>query len=274
MTVTKGFGRFERKDDILGFIMSKFKVFLARFLANLLILGGFAVLGYTYIPILVGEVWYQLKVFKKQEYSLGASTGSGQASVFARYLSSKPIKIVPVNREFSIVIEKIDVNAPIVPNVSVIDEKAYKESLKSGVAHAAGTAFPGEKGNVYLFAHSSLNFFELGKYATTFNLLRKLEKGDKVHIFYQNKDYIYEVIGKEVVKGFDTKPLTRKVLDPTLTLQTCHPPGTTINRLVVTAKLIEVGRFGYFDSGLFTSSRAPSVIDTTLYQLHTDQFDY
>jgi len=102
--------------------------------------------------------------------------------------------------------------------------------------------YPSEKpGNVYLFAHASIDFWRLGRYATVFNLLRKMEKGDKVHVFYKGDDYIYEVINKEVQKGFNTFPLTRTTIEPILTLQTCDPPGTTLNRLIVTAKLIKKG---------------------------------
>jgi len=123
----------------------------------------------------------------------------------------------------------------------VSDEKAYKESLKTGIAHASTSDYPSrEPGNVYLFAHSSLNFWELGKYAQAFNLLRKLEIGDKVHIFYESGDFEYRVINKEIFKGFNTYPLTRSVIEPLLTLQTCDPPGTTFNRLVITAKLESV----------------------------------
>jgi sortase A len=92
---------------------------------------------------------------------------------------------------------------------------------------------------VYLFAHASLNFWDLGKYATVFNLLRKLNVDDKVNIFYEGDRYIYKVVNREVVKGWDTTSITRSVIEPVLTLQTCDPPGTTINRLVVTAKLTE-----------------------------------
>ena len=91
-----------------------------------------------------------------------------------------------------------------------------------------------------MFAHSSINFWRIGKYANIFNLIRKLENKDKINVFYEGKRYEYSVIGKEVVAGFNTYPLTRQVLEPILTLQTCYPPGTTINRLVVTARLEKV----------------------------------
>lgn len=209
-------------------------------LSNILILTGVTFLFLSFGPVLFSEVWYFIKQIKNQEYSLTAKSIEKE-SVFAKFLSSTPIRIVPVNKDFSIVIEKIDVNAPIVPNVSVTDENAYKEALRNGIASAISSDFPTTApSNVYLFAHSSLNFWELGKYATTFNLLRKLNYKDRIHVFYNQQDFIYEVANKEVVKGWDMSPLTRPVIEPLLTLQTCDPPGTTLNRFVVTAKLVEV----------------------------------
>ena len=79
--------------------------------------------------------------------------------MFARLLSSKPIRVKPVNTDFSIVIEKIGVNAPIVADVTVTNEDAYNNALKDGVAHALVSDYPSqEPGNVYLFAHSAINF--------------------------------------------------------------------------------------------------------------------
>jgi len=71
-------------------------------------------------------------------------------------------------------------------------------------------------------------------------LLRKLEPEDRIHVFFEGDTYVYEVMNKEVYPGWNTFPLSRSVIEPILTLQTCDPPGTTINRLVVTAKLKEV----------------------------------
>jgi LPXTG-site transpeptidase (sortase) family protein len=213
---------------------------IRRHLSNFLIVLGFALIILTYGPIIKDEIWYYLKELKSQDYILNA--GDGQIdSVFARFLSTSTVNLEPVNTEFSIIIEKIGVNAPIVADVPVYDEKAYKESLRDGIAHASSTQYPSrDPGNVYLFAHASTNFWELGRYATVFNLLRKLDSGDKVYVFYKGDKHEYEVIGKSVLQGWNTRPLTRSVIEPILTLQTCDPPGTTINRLVVTAKLVDV----------------------------------
>ena len=209
--------------------------------SNLLILVGFVLLILTYGPLIKDEFWYMFKELKSQKYVLNDPRGTDD-SAFARFLTNKSVSLKPVNTSFSVVIEKIGVNAPIVADVSVTDKNAYMEALKSGIAHASVSDYPSEKpGNVYLFAHASIDFWRLGRYATVFNLLRKMEKGDKVHVFYKGDDYIYEVINKEVQKGFNTFPLTRTTIEPILTLQTCDPPGTTLNRLIVTAKLIKKG---------------------------------
>jgi sortase A len=209
-------------------------------LAGVLIALGIVFLAVSFGPLVKDEIWFYLKELRNQEYSVDAVEGE-EDSVFARFLSSNPVRIVPVDTEFSLVIERLGVNSPIIADVSVLDEKSYREALKHGVAHASVSDYPSkEAGNVYLFAHASLNFFDLGGYATVFNLLRKLNYGDKIHVFYKGDDYIYEVTNKEVLRGWDLNPLTRPVIAPILTLQTCDPPGTTINRFVATAVLKEV----------------------------------
>lgn len=215
---------------------------MKKFLPELLIFSGIAILLFSYGPILLDELNYRFKEFKKQVYSLDKDNQNlVPDSPFARLISTSPILMEPVNTDFSIVIEKIGVNAPVVRDVPVSNEDAYIEALKNGVAHASSAPYPSEEpGNVYLFAHSSINFWRLGKYAKVFNLLRKLEPGDNVNVFYEDKQYTYEVLNKEILKGFDTYPLTRTTLEPILTLQTCDPPGTTFNRLVVTAQLVDV----------------------------------
>jgi sortase A len=219
--------------------VNKFKKSKLINFPNFLIFLGVLFLLLSFGPLIVQEIWFFIKEAKNQEYSL-ESGEVAEDSVFGRLLTGDPIKIEPVNRDFSIVIERIGVNAPVVPNVSVTDENAYKEALKTGVAHAISSDYPTTApSNVYIFAHASLNFWDLGKYATVFNLLRKLNINDKINIFYQGDRYIYEVVNKEVVKGWNTTSITRSVIEPVLTLQTCDPPGTTINRLVVTSKLIE-----------------------------------
>ncbi len=216
-----------------------FRFFLET-IANALIIGGFLLLGITIWPTVSSEAWYWAKKtersIKCQLYNIDCTKAPD--SLFAPLASSPtPLKVTPISSSFGIVIEKIGVNAPVMKNVPPNDKSQYMEAMRKGVAHAKGTPLPGKEGNTYLFAHSSLNFWELGKYATVFNLLRKLEKGDQISILFDNQRFVYEVTNKDVVSGFDTTPLLKKTSEPTLTLQTCHPPGTTISRLVVKSKL-------------------------------------
>lgn len=220
---------------------------MTKYLPWFLIFLGLFTFLMSFGPLLYSEAWYYLKQQRHQDFivnlpGIGDKPKEGvRDSVFARFLSSSPIVETPANTEFSVIIEKIGVNAPVVPNVSVSNSDSYTEALKSGIAHAINSDKPSNNpGNTYLFAHASLNFWELGKYATTFNLLRKIELNDTVRVVYKNKLFTYYVVNIEVHEGWNTNPITRPVIEPLLTLQTCDPPGTTLNRLVVTAKLKDI----------------------------------
>ncbi|KKS75032.1 MAG: hypothetical protein UV46_C0027G0005 [Candidatus Gottesmanbacteria bacterium GW2011_GWC2_42_8] len=103
------------------------------------------------------------------------------------------------------------------------------------VAHAAGTVFPGVTGNIFLFAHSTDNFWNVGRYNAIFYLLKELEKGDEVDLFLNGKRHIYRVTNKLIVDPTEIEYLTRQTNYEQLTLQTCWPPGTTFKRLIILA---------------------------------------
>ena len=221
--------------------MSFQKRSLLASVANLLIGIGAVILLLDFVPVAVDEISYQIRRFRSVEYSVDTTEGKKANDLFSALLNgSEVLDVEPTNKDFAVVIEKIGVNAPVVKNVSVTEKDEYFKALDKGIAHAITSSTPDRGGNTYLFAHSSINFWQIGKYANIFNLLRKLDNDDKINVFYEGKRYQYAVIGKEVVAGFNTYPLTRQVLEPIVTLQTCYPPGTTLNRLVVTAKLVKV----------------------------------
>lgn len=154
----------------------------------------------------------------------------------AELLQMKQIEILkPEDPEFSIVIPKVGANARVIANVNPASQKEYSEALKRGVAHASNTKLPGEGGHVFLFAHSTDYWWNVGTYNAVFYLLYKLDKGDEVDIFYKRHRFTYHVIGSEVIQPSQVEYLTRKSNKEFLTLQTCWPPGTTLERLVVFA---------------------------------------
>lgn len=131
-------------------------------------------------------------------------------------------------------IPKISVDTPIHWNVS---EDETLTALETGVAHYLNTALPGNPGNVFISGHSSYYWWKEGSYKEVFALLDKLEKGDKIYVSYNKKIYVYAVTDKKVVKPNNLEVLNQTDTK-TLSLMTCVPVGTNINRLVVTAKQI------------------------------------
>jgi sortase A len=137
----------------------------------------------------------------------------------------------------AISIPAIDVKAPI-----VVDEKSYVEwkvqlALRQGVVHYGQTAMPGQKGNMVILGHSSGQLWAPGGYKFVFTLLEKLKAGDNITIDYQGTRYTYQVTDSKVVTPDDLSILDQ-TSQPTLSLVTCTPVGTSKNRLVVHAKQI------------------------------------
>lgn len=151
-------------------------------------------------------------------------------------------EIKPVDKEFGIVIPKISANAKVIDKVDPYDQNEYQLALTKGVAHAKGTAYPGHTGNTFIFAHSSVDWYIANRYNSVFYLLHKLEKGDKIEMYYKKKKYVYVVTEKKLVESSDVSYLNPNFSLATnhsslLTLMTCWPPGTTYKRLIVQAKI-------------------------------------
>ncbi len=166
-----------------------------------------------------------------------ASASASGGPSFGDINSTSGEVMTPVSTDFGLIIPKINANAVVIPNVDPTNEKEYVGALAKGVAHAKGTNFPGEIGNIYLFSHSTDAPWNVVRYNAIFYLLRELEPGDLVVIFYQGRRYNYVVFDKNIVNPHDTSYLTNKYDKSVLTMQTCDPPGTLINRLIVRAKL-------------------------------------
>jgi len=218
------------------------KFIILRTFANTLILGSLAFLSISLYPLVKEEFLYYYRRFRGSVCQIESAPQPPlrELSPGLPTPTPPPLAVTPASTDFGIVIEKIGANAPVVADVETTSREAYMEAMRHGVAHAKDTAKPDQIGNVYLFAHSTLNFWEYGPYATVFTTLHQLVPGDRIVVFYQDKRYDYLVDQKEIVPGFDTVPLSRSSTRRLLTLQTCDPPGTTWRRLIVVAKLISV----------------------------------
>ena len=178
-----------------------------------LIAAAFVILLYTFYPVVGAEVAYSVR------------------------LAVRPKSITPIDEAFGIVIPKLGANARIIPNIDPYDSAVYQKALTQGVAHATGTVFPGSVGNVFLFSHSSVNFYEANRYNSIFYLLYKLEIGDEINLYYKGEKFVYRVTEKKTVNPKDVSYLTGQTTKKVVTLMTCWPPGTTTKRLLVIAEL-------------------------------------
>ncbi|HYM65123.1 MAG TPA: sortase [Candidatus Sulfotelmatobacter sp.] len=158
---------------------------------------------------------------------------------FGEVLTGPKVQILtPKDTKFSIIIPKIGASAKIFPNVDPTNENEFLPILLKGVAHAKGTVFPGMKGNIYLFAHSTDNFWDVGRYNAVFYLLKDLQPGDDIVIFFENKRHDYIVKSSKIVNPSDVSYIvnSQKQNKEQLILQTCWPPGTAWQRLLVFAE--------------------------------------
>lgn len=148
----------------------------------------------------------------------------------------------PDNR---IVIPKIGQNIPIqeVSTENLLKENwqaledDIQKSLEKGVVHYPGTAVPGQIGNVFITGHSSYYVWSPGKYKDTFALLHNVEVGDSIIVYYNENKYTYLIEDVKIVHP-DQVDVLKQSDDKRLTLMTCTPIGTALNRLIITAKQI------------------------------------
>lgn len=118
--------------------------------------------------------------------------------------------------------------------------ETFMEELRGGVVRYPGTALPGEMGNVFVFGHSSNYPWVKSEYNDVFALLDTLENGDEITIYYNQKKFTYRVTDRAVVKPGDVKTLeSRDHTKKELSLMTCWPIGTTLERIIIFAELVE-----------------------------------
>jgi LPXTG-site transpeptidase (sortase) family protein len=158
--------------------------------------------------------------------------------VFNPLVAADGSLISPVNRDFSLVIPTIGVNAPVIANVNPADPNAYKAALLAGVAQASTSMLPDQNGTVYLFSHSTNYDWFVKDLNAVFYLLKNLKPGDIVVLIYKGKEYTYQLRETKIVAPTEISYLVPQTDKKSLILQTCWPPGTTEKRLLVFADLI------------------------------------
>ncbi len=137
-------------------------------------------------------------------------------------LANLPVPTPGLEQAIRIQIPAIKIDAPVVQGDGW-------EQLKKGVGQHVGSSDPGQDGNVVLSAHDDV-------YGELFRYLDRLQPGDQVIVYTQQRQYVYVVDRTELVE-----PTTVEVMAstgaPTVTLISCYPYLVDKQRIVVFARL-------------------------------------
>ncbi len=165
------------------------------------------------------------------------------ASYFDQDVSRVSLSVNIAPYEDRIIIPKIGKNIPLV-NVEHHDadtsnewHKIFMKELENGIVKYPGSADPGQDGNSFIFGHSSNFPWAKWNYNDVFALLNELTNGDEIIVYFKQKKFVYVVKNKLVVKPGHVSSLGGDAANKQLTLMTCWPLGTTLNRLLVVTEL-------------------------------------
>jgi sortase A len=151
-----------------------------------------------------------------------------------------PSTDIAVSSDPKLIIPKINVDVP-VDYTAKSDYDSQMKAMENGVAYfgiPGADSKPGQIGNTVISGHSSNDIIDQGSYKFIFARLDHLTNGDTIYLNYKGKRYVYSVTKKEVVKPTEINKLVYTTTKPMLTLITCTPLGTSLNRLLVTAEQI------------------------------------
>lgn len=143
---------------------------------------------------------------------------------------------VSITADPRLIIPKIGVDVPIIWDAVASDENSLNAAMDKGVAWfniKGANAKPGEMGNFVLSGHSSNDWLDQGDYKFIFARLEQLSVGDAIYVNYESVRYTYTVSRTQVVKPTDVSALQVGTTKPEITLVTCTPLGTALNRLLV-----------------------------------------
>ena len=137
-------------------------------------------------------------------------------------LANSPIPTSAPDQAIRIQIPAINIDAPIVQGDGW-------EQLKKGVGQNVSSVNPGQNGNVILSAHNDV-------YGELFRFLDKLQPGDQVILYSQQRQYVYVVDRTALVEPTAVEVMA-STGSPTVTLISCYPYLVDKQRIVVFARL-------------------------------------
>ncbi len=197
-----------------------FRVMNHVLLTILVILAGY-IMFIPFIPEVMAIYTKQTDTTRGYKYQSKLSTSA-----------SKVEKIVveslkPIPKENVLVIPQIGVD-------SIVIEGSSPSALDRGLWRRPHSSTPDKGGNTVITGHR----FMYSAGPKTFYNLDEIKRGDKFFVYWEGKEYDYEVTDVFVVEPNQTE-IEKESSEPILTLYTCTPLWTASQRLVVRAKLIQ-----------------------------------
>ncbi len=143
-----------------------------------------------------------------------------------------------VSPEPRLIIPKLNIDVPVAFDISTDD---VMEAMNHGVAQfkiPGANAMPGQIGNLVISGHSAGDIYSSNPYKFIFSGLERLQVGDLIYVNYDSIRYTYQMTKSEVVDPTNVAALIYPTDKPMITLITCTPLGTSLNRLLITGEQI------------------------------------
>ena len=190
-----------------------------RTLGTVSLLAGFLLLGIYLVPTLYGAAMSHLAV--AQFRAASSSNRLWDSARIRAYRAS--LNVAFPAPEAILRVPKAHIEVPILEGTSDL-------TLNRGVGHIAGTALPGQPGNIAVTGHRD-GFFRG---------LKDIVPGDIIEVVQHNHTDTYIIRTTRIVAPSDTSVL-KQTPDATLTLITCYPfyyVGSAPQRFIVQATLL------------------------------------
>lgn len=141
---------------------------------------------------------------------------------YARSMTPVPISTPAPAQATRIQIPALNIDAVVVHGTDW-------EQLKLGVGHYAGSANPGERGNLVLAAHNDV-------YGELFRYLDRLKPSDEVVVYAGQQRYRYVITGNRIIEPTQVEVMA-PTSTPTVTLISCYPYLIDTQRIAVFGEL-------------------------------------
>lgn len=139
-----------------------------------------------------------------------------------------------IRKEGFLRIPSINISAPIIFFNEPQEEALLHESLDQGVVHFPQSVLPGRVGQTIILGHSAPQGWPKIKYDWVFSEIGELEKGEKIIISFNDKEYLYQIKDKVILEKGEEIPVEYNLPSKNiLILLSCWPPGKDYKRIAV-----------------------------------------